>query len=282
MKKYDQLPTIQKSAYLSTGELAKIMGISKHTLFYYDEIGLFCPAIKLDNDYRYYSFLQIDLLHIILILKDLGVSLSEIKDFLEKKDTDALQDLLTREMCSIDAKILLLKRQKNWMKQKLEELKKIPSIDYSAIEIDLWEQKYIYYQHANSSDDLTIAKMIGHMRNRFYTLNPKENSTLAFLQYEEQIKSLDSDEVPSYQDVALLLSKKPVGFPAKILEGGNYLTIYHIGHWHTIGSTYQRLLRYINQNHLKTTGPFIEQEIIDNWLVDSYDDYITQIAVRLI
>ena len=50
MKKYDQLPTIQKSAYLSTGELAKIMGISKHTLFYYDEIGLFCPAIKLDNE----------------------------------------------------------------------------------------------------------------------------------------------------------------------------------------------------------------------------------------
>ena len=40
---------------LTTGELAKIMGITKETLFHYDEIGLFRPAIVLPNRYRYYE-----------------------------------------------------------------------------------------------------------------------------------------------------------------------------------------------------------------------------------
>ena len=32
--------------YFTTGEFAKILGVKKHTLFHYDEIGLFSPAVK--------------------------------------------------------------------------------------------------------------------------------------------------------------------------------------------------------------------------------------------
>lgn len=36
--------------YISTGEFAKLAGVTKHTLFYYDEIGLFSPEIKKKTD----------------------------------------------------------------------------------------------------------------------------------------------------------------------------------------------------------------------------------------
>ena len=52
---------------LTTGELAKIMGITKETLFHYDEIGLFRPAIVLPNRYRYYEITQTELLNTILL-----------------------------------------------------------------------------------------------------------------------------------------------------------------------------------------------------------------------
>ena len=32
---------MNKKMYFSTGEFAELAGVSKHTLFYYDEIGLF-------------------------------------------------------------------------------------------------------------------------------------------------------------------------------------------------------------------------------------------------
>ena len=35
-----------RDAYLTTGEFAKLAGVSKHTLFHYDKIGLLSPEIK--------------------------------------------------------------------------------------------------------------------------------------------------------------------------------------------------------------------------------------------
>ena len=54
--------------YFTTGEFAKILGVKKHTLFHYDEIGLFSPAVKEDNGYRYYFVWQMDALSLIHIL----------------------------------------------------------------------------------------------------------------------------------------------------------------------------------------------------------------------
>ena len=41
--------------YMTTGEFARRMGVTKNTLFHYDNIGLFLPEIVDTNDYRYYS-----------------------------------------------------------------------------------------------------------------------------------------------------------------------------------------------------------------------------------
>ena len=35
--------TQSRNYYLTTGEFAKLVGTTKHTLFHYDAIGLFCP-----------------------------------------------------------------------------------------------------------------------------------------------------------------------------------------------------------------------------------------------
>ena len=41
--------------YMTTGEFARRMGVTKNTLFHYDNIGLFSPEIVDTNEYRYYS-----------------------------------------------------------------------------------------------------------------------------------------------------------------------------------------------------------------------------------
>ena len=46
--------------YFTTGEFAKLWGVKKQTLFHYDEIGIFKPAIKKPNGYRYYSYQQFE------------------------------------------------------------------------------------------------------------------------------------------------------------------------------------------------------------------------------
>ena len=46
---------MDRNLYMTTGEFAALMGVSKHTLFHYDDIGLFSPEYVAENGYRMYS-----------------------------------------------------------------------------------------------------------------------------------------------------------------------------------------------------------------------------------
>ena len=50
-------------------EFADLHGINRRTLHYYDNIGLFSPAVKKENHYRMYSIRQSTELEIILALR---------------------------------------------------------------------------------------------------------------------------------------------------------------------------------------------------------------------
>mgnify|MGYP000470664597 CR=1 FL=1 len=66
---------MERKDYLTTGELTQLMGITKHTLFHYDDIGLFQPKYINEKGYRFYSIDQIDILNTILVLRDLDMPL---------------------------------------------------------------------------------------------------------------------------------------------------------------------------------------------------------------
>ncbi|MEV5646902.1 MerR family transcriptional regulator [Nocardia sp. NPDC052254] len=62
----------------SIAEVAKISGVTARTLRHYDDIGLLTPARVGANGYRHYEDEQLLRLQQILVLRELGLSLSEI------------------------------------------------------------------------------------------------------------------------------------------------------------------------------------------------------------
>ena len=70
------------------GEISKLYNISNDILRYYEKIGLLVPDIKKENGYRYYSEKQLWKLNNIRSLRNLGVGLKEITDFLETRSID--------------------------------------------------------------------------------------------------------------------------------------------------------------------------------------------------
>jgi len=69
--------------FISTGDFAKLAGITKRTLFHYDKIGLFSPRTIAQNGTRKYSKDQITPIQLIKILQNTGISLNEIKEKLK-------------------------------------------------------------------------------------------------------------------------------------------------------------------------------------------------------
>ncbi|MEC0240630.1 MerR family transcriptional regulator [Paenibacillus dokdonensis] len=64
------------------GDLAKLTGLTVRTLRYYDQIGLLSPSGQTESGHRLYSESNLSRLHQILSLKELGLSLEEIKSVL--------------------------------------------------------------------------------------------------------------------------------------------------------------------------------------------------------
>lgn len=109
-------------------------GITRRTLQYYDEIGLLKPSEVGDNGYRYYGEESLLRLQQILLYRELGMPLENIKKIIGRRDFDALsaleshrEELLKRIaqlellITTVDDTILHLKGQKEMSKKQFFE-----------------------------------------------------------------------------------------------------------------------------------------------------------------
>ena len=92
---------MDRHEYMTTGEFASAMGVSKDTLFHYDDIGLFCPEKVSENGYRYYSIYQMETFDTIRMLRDLGMPLKEIRDMLAHRSPERQFGILFETMVEL-------------------------------------------------------------------------------------------------------------------------------------------------------------------------------------
>ena len=77
------------------GEFARLGGVSARTLRHYDEIGLLRPAtVDPDTGYRGYSAAQLGQLTRIMALKELGLSLPQVRRLIDGITLDDLHGML--------------------------------------------------------------------------------------------------------------------------------------------------------------------------------------------
>jgi len=98
------------------GELSKKLGIPSSTIRYYEKIDLI-PKIRDNNGYRNYPEEVVDLLRLVITAKELGFTLSEIKEFSSLiqelgQDRGRIRKKLELKIEDIEAKIKELRQFK--------------------------------------------------------------------------------------------------------------------------------------------------------------------------
>ncbi len=264
----------------SVGEMAKIHNVSTQTLRYYDKIGLFRPEIIDNNKYRYYTLNQFEQLDTIKHLKLLGMSLKDIKGYLEKRN--------------IVNTIKLLNKQKNLVDKKIRELNIIRNkIDNKIISIRACAAKY-------QDSKITIKKLL---QRNMAIIKLSDNSDLDFELSLKKLQKIIGDDylfLPGNMGVMLakenLLRRKFDKFKAvyfiledesrkntaiKALPQGKYACIYHQGSYDSTYKTYEKLLDYIEAENYKVIGDALEISLIDTSVVRNEKDYLTEIQIPI-
>ena len=104
---------------IAISEMAKLHGVSRQTLIYYDDIDLFKP-VKVDaKGYRYYSRRQIPYLREICFLKSVGISLKDMVKHFNNRSARKEIELLKEQRAKVFQEIARFNKLRNSISQRI-------------------------------------------------------------------------------------------------------------------------------------------------------------------
>lgn len=142
----------RKDNYLTISEFSRISKIQRKALIFYDNIGVFSPKHVASNGYRYYSHDQIYVIAVINVLKELGMPLSEIKEYTSNITPENAISLLREQETNLTNKIEELQSIQDMLGIKLQKLEEGVSSLVDTVQTQYFEEIPIFISEPFSSD----------------------------------------------------------------------------------------------------------------------------------
>lgn len=262
----------------TTGEFADICGVKKQTFFHYDEIGLLKPEYRDHNGYRYYSIQQAEVFSVIEILKDIDMSLAEIKDFLQGKSPEELIELFITKEEELKQKIANMQQTRKIIQNKKEQIEEALQLDFDQLSIEEMEAEYYLLSNCilNSSDKAFTKHVMSFIK---YT--KQEELDIGYpiggLVRKEQIELGD---YWNYAHLYMRVDRRDL--PETFIKtAGKYMVGYHQGSYLTITNTYKKMHDYLDRKGYHMSGYSFEEYIMDEISVSGEDNYVTKIMIQI-
>ena len=263
-----------KTIRLTTAQFAELHNVNKRTLHYYDYIGLFSPRYKGENGYRYYDYSQSIDFEYIRMLKEINLSIEEIKDFIHSFDEQKFLEIVSVKQREIDAEIRKLKAVKSVLSQKKEHLLLCQQISDIHIEIVYLKKEYLLTVPYEFEED-NLIKVFTYVQSIW----PPEQYRSGVGSYISLYK-LQEGQFDKYDGLytVIMEHKKQSGF--MIRPKGAYLCGYLKGGWDRLPELYKKMLNYANEHNLQLTGYSFERELTD-YMIANEKEYMTQVLIKI-
>lgn len=267
---------MQKEVYFSVSEFGSICNVARKTLIYYDNIGLFRPALVKSNGYRYYTLQQIETLNIICMLSELGMPLEEIKQHLHRRSPLAARQMLARQEKLIESEIERLYGIQEMLRMRLQLTKEGVSAS-KGFRVIVQAEIPLYLSEPFRCD---VRELPNEMQSQFYETCKQHLIPLTYptcyLIKKDDLKSGNYHMV-SHLCCHLEGRKKANGF----MPAGRYLVGYGNYHYGDAFPLYQKMRKYAEKNHLKVGGNAYEEYLLDELSVSDSDLFKVKVSVQL-
>ena len=258
----------EKAALFTIGQFAALHEINKKTLMWYDEIGLLKPACIKENGYRYYSYQQSAALETILMLRELNVSLDEIKQFMENRTIDNFASLLQEKITELNQTISHLRSIQKILINQQQDMDMLRSLDIA--EISLVEKQSRYLVAVDMAENLSfeqeiervIAETKKHQLRRLH-----DASYGAMLPVEHLYQGKFSEYSAIYIEMPFPVSKRGL----HLQPAGTYLRAFCKGNWEKLPERYKEILAYAKKQGTTLCG-YAYETGINELVIDSIDN----------
>ena len=264
--------------YLYTsGEFAKLMGINKRTLHFYNDIGLFSPIRIAENGYHYYSIDQFAQLEMILTLRRIGVPIDDIMTYFNSTtNSDSLFDIMTKQKSIIDNTINNLLNIKHFLKIKANRIEIGMKAENGKIQIVDLPDRHVLLSPpiTNNSDneDMSIVADFSLELKKKFNLYDTVGSRI-------KIDNIIEGKCTEYANYFAYCPDENAKVDL-ILPKGKYLVAYNIGSWDNLPSLYKNIIKYADDNNIKLSQ-YSYEEGMNDLAIKNIDDYITLITIKI-
>ncbi len=263
-----------KQELISIGEMAKINQISVPTLRLYDQDGLLKPAYTdPDTGYRYYTLQQNARLDMIAYMKELGMSLAEIRRVLDKEDIALIESILGQKNEQLHEQIRQMKMRHDAVARAIaciERYRKSPVT--GTISLEYIDQRYIwsipcptnFYEEDITSYEQALVKLRQElMRISIPQIHTYNIGTSILREHFEQ-EQFVADQIFIFSDRRLLEYEGHVS----PVESGMYACIYLDNYDDEIAYG-KKLLSFCREHGYRISGDYIcevmtEFNVFDN------------------
>lgn len=269
----------KEGKYLTTGEFAKLCKVNKQTLFYYDQIGLLTPVLKKENGYRYYSIHQLELFFVIDLLKELGMSLGDIQQYMQNKSPEKFLSLMHRKKEEIVRKRQEIERKEKMIEAKIALMEEAKTLAFNQITLEQLPEATLYLSRKiqNTSDE-EFVEVISDFIEELNVSRLDSGYPIGSITEREQVLK------GNFSNYSYLYIEQPTpkeGYPYFKAVKGVFLIGYHIGDEKTISNTYMRLFSKMERLNL-TLGDYVFEEYIYDSVVKNHtEQYVTKIMMQV-
>ena len=261
------------------GEFARVNGVTKHTLIHYDDIGLLTQAITEENGYRYYIDKQYSDFSNISQLKELGLSLKEIDEYIHQDHFPQREEILQNRMEAIEREIQRLTNLKDAIACYRKRVQEALATDPGAVTMEFRETEYGFF----SRNLYENGESFSHSRAVFSRFCRDKNlfecrgwGTLIPIHYENGKWLSISSHIYVYADRAFhpdAVAVQPQGY---------YLVSYHQGDPRKLYQSFLRVMHYAESHHM-TMGKFcFEEYVLGSFNTTQPQDYRIKILIPVL
>lgn len=265
----------KNSFRLTTAQFAKLHNINKRTLHYYDSIGLFSPRFKGENNYRYYDNSQSMEFEYILMLKELNMSIAEIKHYIDHPNAEDFISMADQKSDEIQQQISKLKQTKKLLQAKKEQILLCQNKKNMDIHIiDCEQEKLLTIPFSFQENDLP--ELLSYI-TQAWGIEQCRAGVGSYISIDK-IQNSDFKEYDGLFTPAFASNRNKNIF---IKPKGRYLCGYVRGTWDKLPAMYEKMLDYADTHNLKLTGHAYERGMND-FVIQDENGYITQITIKIL
>nr|WP_106782608.1 MerR family transcriptional regulator [Lysinibacillus timonensis] len=265
--------------YLTTGEFAKLCKVNKQTLIYYDQIGLLSPVLKNEKGYRYYSIFQLELFIVIDLLKDLGMSLTDIQHYMNHKSPENFLSLMYQQKEEITKMRQEIELKEKIINTKIKLAEEASQLDFQQIKLEQLPEASLYLsRNIENITDEEFVEVVSDFIDEVYVSQLDTGYPLGVITKREHVLK---GEFTNYSYLYIEQPNPKEGYPYFTAIKGDFLIGYHIGEAKTIHKTYERLFSEMQRLNL-TLGEYVFEEYIYDTLVKNGEkDFVTKIMMHV-